>query len=425
MNVLETVPRFARRHGRLVLLAIVVAVVGLAHRRAIDDALADDLLLSREPLWVQLAAPGWHATVGPSQSLASRLSRAIDPLSTASTAGDIRAIAAVTTAVGAGLLLLLLRSIGVRLTLAVLLCGAVIGAVLPVASGVSIAHAIQMAAGSGMLLCALAPGRSDWARVGALAVLTIVGSLNHASFLAFATAVWSTIWLRPAGMAPRARIGVIGAVSVLAALIAAAAALGPGNVGPAASAEQPGVFSTIVGLLSGRFEAPFQPVATSDVRTVLVRALPAPLTLTIPLAIAGFATGQSRRARVVLGIAAAALGAFTIGSWLPDRTVALAPARIAVLVAIGLGLHQLATVPGRAAKGVAVAAALVIGSSGWFAPSRWNAALETETAPGLRRCRRHNGGRSRLPVDRRSTVDRTRHAPREPDAGQRSNRSRA
>ena len=111
-----------------------------------------------------------HAAVPGSSSLSNALVRAIDPLTSASTAGDIRALAALATAVSAALMLLLLRRYGTPASLALLLSCSILTVVMPVSTAMTATLALQM------LLAAHAPAARVARRIVAMTSLTVASS---------------------------------------------------------------------------------------------------------------------------------------------------------------------------------------------------------------------------------------------------------
>src|SRR5262245_36178668 len=94
----EIITRDAMRllRARRELSAFIIAiVVGVLHREAKTTPWADDRLMAADPAWLQFGAPKWHAVFDGAFSPSTALTRLLDPLTTASTAGDARAIAAI------------------------------------------------------------------------------------------------------------------------------------------------------------------------------------------------------------------------------------------------------------------------------------------------------------------------------------------
>jgi hypothetical protein len=357
-------------------VAFLVIIVGLLHRRAAIDAWADDRSLAAQPSWLQMGAPLWHSAVNGSFSIANALTQVVDPLTGASTLGDIRALAAMLSALGAGTLLLLLKRAGAPVTVALALCCALVGLLLPVAAAVSATHALQMFLGAALILTWSASRPRAMVRLGLLAAITVFGAANHASFLAFAAGLWMVELARPSGTG-RARVGIVAAIALTSGLLVAAWLLQLNVSAPfAISLERPGTLATAIGIVTGRFTGHLQPAHDFDLRSSMSLCLPAPLILCVPLAALGFARRETRSLAVACAIAAAASIIFIAGMWLPDPRVAAAPARAAALALIGLGLSWVATQPGRGAMALAIAASVLIGTRGFIEPPRWTVPVD-------------------------------------------------
>lgn len=230
MRGLSGVAAALRRGWRGWIAALLIAIAaGVLHRQAAADPWADDRVLVAEPSWVQMAAPRMHAALADSYSIAGALTRRFDPLSRASTTGDIRALAACFAALAAGLLFVVLDRLRIPWPIAVPLAFVGVGLVLPASTATSITLALHGLLGAGLLLVLLprvarrplspaspaispppdlasasvsapAPGPApspgpgplvtDWRRLALLGALTCVGALNHPSFLAAAAIVW-------------------------------------------------------------------------------------------------------------------------------------------------------------------------------------------------------------------------------------------
>lgn len=337
-----------------------MAAAGLLHRRAAADGWADDRLLSADPAWLQMAAPLWHAVGGNALSIANLLARAIDPLTQASIAGDVRAIAASLAALGAAAALLVLWRAGIAEPMALVLAGALTSLVLPVSSAISIAHALQLLLGACLVLVWLSP-RDDRARFWLLAVMTLAGALNHASFVAFAAAIWA-IDVAQAGAGVRGRAAAAGTAVLIGSVLMTSWLLQRNIIAPFAIAlDRPGTLDLAWGGLTGRFPAVWQPSQSLGLIAASALCLPAPLVMCAPLVLLAFVRQQTRAIAVACGGAAAALIVFAAGSWLPDPTVALAPARLALVILAGLGLSFIAALPVRGSVAMAAAAAVFIG----------------------------------------------------------------
>src|SRR5829696_773453 len=136
-------------------LATIAIIVGVIHRAAQTSPWADDVVTTADPEWLQMAAPGWHAVLDGSTSIAALLTRLVDPLTAASGIGDARAIAGVTSGLAAAALLTALRSAAVPDVIACLLCLALAAKVLPLSAVVAPAHALQtLAAAAALAVCA-------------------------------------------------------------------------------------------------------------------------------------------------------------------------------------------------------------------------------------------------------------------------------
>src|SRR5262245_44660791 len=176
----------SRRNLSALAMAI---VVGVLHRAAETTPWADDRLMAADPSWVQWSAPYWHSSLERSGSVSSVLTRLIDPMTSASTAGDARGIAAVIASLAAWVLLSTFSRLGVRAPAVFPLCVLLAAPVLPTSSATAIAHAIQRLAAAAMLLVWCAPAEWVW-RLPLLAVLTLAGTVNHVGFAAFAAGFW-------------------------------------------------------------------------------------------------------------------------------------------------------------------------------------------------------------------------------------------
>lgn len=350
--------------ARTVALVAVILVVGLLHRRATPDAWADDSALTTEPAWMQVGAPLWHAALDQSASVASTLARLIDPLTRASTMGDVRAIAAAFAGLAAGTLLLVLRRARVPELMAILLSCSTVGLTLPISGPLSAAHTLQMLLGASLLLIWLAvhEERRRWL---ALSAITILGALNHSSFLAFAGVIW-ILELFVAGRGAAAIVIIAGATSLLSGVLLAAWMLHVNSAPPGALVmERPDTLATVIGLVTGRFSTALQPSQHLGLSRTTTLCLPGPLIVCAPLVVMAFLRRETRHIAVAAAAAAAALLLFTAGTWLPDPTVALAPARLAVIVVSGLGLSWVAAQPVRGATILALAASAGIGLGGF------------------------------------------------------------
>ncbi len=357
--------------------ACVVTVAGLLHRRAAVDAWADDRSLAADPSWLQMAAPLWHSAVHGSMSIANGLVRLIDPLTGASTAGDTRALAAALTALSAGALFLVLRRAGVSLLIATSLSGATVASLLPVAVAASVSHALLMLLGTALILTWSVSSSANRLRVGLLAAITALGAFTHAAFLAFAAGIWIVEWV-VVGKRSRARLAVIGVGALAASLIGSSWLLAQHGAAPFDMAiERPSTFAMAAGLLTGRFDPHLQPSQMLDVLSALSASVPAPMILSVPLAALAFVRRETRDLAFACALAMAVLVSFLWGTWLPDPRIAGAPARLAVVVLIGLGLSWVAAQPGKRAMTLAVLAGVLIGLRGFVEPTHWSVPVKT------------------------------------------------
>ncbi len=355
----------------------VATAAGLLHRRAAIDAWADDRSLAAEPAWFQLAAPLWHSAVHGSTSVANGLVRVIDPLTNASTAGDVRASAATLTAIAAGVLFLVLRRAGVSPLIAMPLSAATVGSVLPVAPAASVSHALLMLVGPALILAWSASSPAAYLRIGLASAVTVVGVATHATFVAFAAAIWIAEWAFAAN-GPRGRIALCGAATLATALLGSAWLLARhGPVPLDLPIDWPGPVAMATGLVTGRFAEGLQPSHPLDLLSAIGLAAPAPMLLSIPLAALGLMRRHSRRLAVACTLAIAALVMALWGTWLPDPVVAAAPARLVFVVLIGLGLSWVATQPGTGAMTLVVLTSAFIGLRGFMEPIHWSVPIKT------------------------------------------------
>jgi len=357
--------------------ACVVIVTGLLHRRAAADAWADDRSLAADPSWLQMAAPLWHTALPDSRSIAAGLLGLIDPLTGASMAGDMRALAALLTALSAGALFLILRRAGVPPLIAALLCGLTVASLLPVAVAASVSHALQMLVGTALILTWSVPSSANRIRVPLLAAITVLGGLTHAAFLAFAAGIWAAEWLR-IGKGRRIRVALVGSTVLAVSLLLSSWLLAHQSATPFdVPIEWPGTMAMLSGLLMGRFDGPLQPSQMIDLVSAIGVSVPAPAILSIPLAALGFVRRETRALALACALAFAGLVSFLWGTWLPDPRIAGAPARLAVVVLIGLGLSWVAAQPGKGVLTLAVLASALIGLRGFVEPAHWSVPVKT------------------------------------------------
>jgi hypothetical protein len=361
---------------RYVPAASIAALVGVLHRGAAMDAWADDRSLAAQPPWLQVAAPLWHAVVHGSASIANGLTHLVDPLTSASTAGDSRALAATFAALGAGTLFVALRGVRVPGVISLLLCAATTGWVLPIAAAVSLSEAVQLLLGAALILTWSAPASRPRLRHGVLAAVTALGALTHASFVAFAAGVWAVEWLVTAPGA-RTRVALLGAGTLAGSLLLASWLLSWQVVAPlGVSMDRPDGLAVAIGLLTGRFAPHLQPWHAFDLLSAMRACVPAPMSLTLPLAALAFARRETRPLALACALATIGLVAFLAGTWLPDPRMAGAPARLAMLVLAGLSLSWVANQPARGALVLAVASSALLGLRGFVEPVDWRVTLE-------------------------------------------------
>ena len=344
---------------------LLAAVVGLLHRRAAYSPWSDDVNLALEPAWFQMAAPLWHSPLPDMWSLVSRVVSVFDPLSAASMQGDTRALAALTTAVAAVGLLIVLRRVAVPLLLALPLCLATVGLVLPVAAMASLTQAVQALAAVALLLAWLSEGRSAGQRLAWLAAITVLGTTNHVAFLPFSAVVWAAEAFAGDGRW-RARVCLAGVAAVATALGVVAWLLTLDPYGAPAMVVRPGIADTAIGIVTGRFDAGLQPLRLGSLRATLVQCAPAPLLATLPLVLLGCLPPDARRRGVPIALASLAVVVFEAGTWLPDPTIGGTPARLGLLVLAGMGLARMAAQAVRGAGALAVVGAVFLGLSGFL-----------------------------------------------------------
>ena len=342
---------------------VAIALVGVAHRTALPATWVDDRVLAGEPAWFQLAAPLWHSAIPGSASLSALLTDAIDPLTGASPLGDARGIAATCVAGAAAALLIVLQRMMVPQALAIVMCGALVGALLQVAAWASVAHALQMLCAAALLLVMTTKPRHV-VRVAVISAVTVIGTASHPAFAAFAAAAWA-VEVRYAPPAIRIRVAAIAAVALIAA-VAGPTWILVADIGGSANAAIPTPPMTAVaaGLVSGRFPIEMQPHGDINWREAIALLLPAPLLLCLPLIAAG-AAHATRRVVLVCVAQACAVLAFSACTWLPDRTIALASGRVALLIASAAGVSWLWAQRDRASRAVGIAAATYIGLAGF------------------------------------------------------------
>jgi hypothetical protein len=362
-----------------------------------------------------MAAPLMHAAVPGSSSLSNTIVRALDPLTRASTPGDIRALAALATALSAALMLLLLRRNGTPISLALLLSCSILTAALPVSTAMTAALALQMLFALALLLIASTMSLS-MSRVIALAIVTVLGSVNHASFLPFAAIVWIAAAMRPYPspqpsprkthpnggegvpvdtlasergegrvrgiQRPLARLPLIliGLLTLAASLTMTAWLIQLNAAEPITLADgRPGIGTLALALITGRFASELQPIASNagGLKSALAHVIPGPAIVWFPLACLAWMRRETRAIATLLAGAAAAVWLFSARTWLPDLEVAYAPANVTLTLLVGLGLTWLAAQPIRGAKMAAVIAAIVIGINGAFVLERFGLPLQT------------------------------------------------
>ena len=372
--------------------ALLALAAGLIHRQAAPNPWGDDRLLAAEPSWFQMAAPLMHAAVPGSWSLSSGLTQLIDPLTRASTAGDIRALAALATALTAALMFVFLRRHGTPAMLALPLSCSILTVVLPVSSAMTAALALQMLLAVTLLLIAspVSPRVITTPRLAALAAITVIGVINHAAFLPFAAVVWlAAVWDARGDAAgarrpiPMTGLLMTGLLALVAGLTMTAWLMHLDAAAPLDLAGgRPGIVTLAIGLITGRFAPDLQPAAAnpgglSGLRAALAHLVPGPVIVWFPLAGLAWMRRETRAAATLLASAAAAVWLFSARTWLPDLEVAYAQANVTLALLAGLGLTWLAAQPIRDAKLTAILAAIVIGVNGAFAPERFGVDLHT------------------------------------------------
>lgn len=361
------------RSIRLALALAVAVAVGAWHRAAPTNDLADDRRLVTEPEWLQTAAPHLHATLSGSPSLANRLTTAVDPWTAASRSGDARALAALCAGSAAAVMLLALTRAGVPPLIAALVTGAMSGASVPVSSELALAHALQLLAAAVAIACVAASSRT-W-RLAALAVATIVGAANHVSFAAFAAPLWALEVWRARGARPQVVVALAAGATVAGLLVAAfiiRAAASPLSEHPL------GIGAVARGVMTGRFIEALQPARSTDIMTAGGLAIAAPAAVTLPLLMLGVAFAVRRTWSFTILAASLMVVGFSAASWLPDQTVATAPAWLGGLAMVAGALATIARLPSRAAPFVSVAAALMLATGGWLVPTRWETWAQSE-----------------------------------------------
>ena len=340
---------------------IIILLIGVLHRAAETSPWADDRLLAADPAWLQFSSPHWHSSLAGSFSIASALTRAFDPLTSASPSGDARGIAAVLTALAALMLLAVFRRLGVCDVLSFWICFGLVVPVLPTPPATAVAHAIQILVSAAMLFVS-ASMQSRTGRLAALAALTVVGAVNHAGAVVFAAGLWTA---EIALMQRRGRIASIVPIAVLAVtvgIVASAAVLQRASIFPPASSDvaAPRLADLTVGLLTGQLDPPQQPAAQGTLRDAIWRSLPAPVVLFVPLAILGVAASNTRRVAFALALSSGGVVAWMANTWVTDLAIAAASARIALLALVGLGLSWLWTQRLAGAKPLALLAAAIV-----------------------------------------------------------------
>ena len=196
-----------------------------------------------------------------------------------------------------------------------------------------------------------------------LAALTLLGTLNHVAFLAFAAPLWI---VRVLGVTPkdRTRTAAVAVVVLMAGLALGTLMLGDSGRGLSRSnVPHPGPWALATGLLTGRFDHDLQPPTAATIGQIVRLASPGPLVLSVPLAALAFVRRDARRIAACCGFAAAGAMTFAAGTWLPDIAIAAAPARLAWLALVGIGLSWLSRGGPAGSKALAIAASAAIGLS--------------------------------------------------------------
>lgn len=352
-----------------------MVLCGVVHREAGTSPWADDRGIADEPAWYQLAAPYWHTALPGSLSLAGALTSVVDPLTSASRAGDTRAIAALIAAAAAGVVLLGLSRASVPFWLAALASVATVASVSPVAPAVSITHALMALTAAFVLLRGDAPTGPSWPQNLVLSALTVFGAAVHPAFLAFAAGVWvADTWKAPRALRPR--LLVIGGASICAALVVAAMML-HANVTTALPSTAAPTLPRLALALFGRFPEDLQPAASGSLPDVIALITPIPPLLWASAAAVAIVMTRFGQIEARSALGAIFVVAFASTTWVPDSGAAVAPATISVLVLVARALtwtwHQSYT----GARGLAIAGAIGMAAAGVVAPRY---ALRTENA---------------------------------------------
>lgn len=410
-----------------VIVVVLAVLVGLAHREAASSPWADDRALAGEPVWFQLAAPLMHAAVSGAVSMASGMTALLDPLTPWSWAGDVRGLAACLGGLAAAFLYLLLRFWLVPRTIAALLaCVPAAGTTLPVSIPLTVTHTLHLLLGVLVLFSLSLVFTRGPRLVPALAGLTLVGTINHESFLPFAAVAWSAVVWQDRER--RGRSAAIAAAALIVSLGASAAVLQL-NAQPwrrshpilsGAGLEPPGTLALAIPLVTGRFSPGVQPSAGGETWWRIEAALPLPVMLLVPLAICAWVRRDARQTVVVAIAAAGVVSLWVSSTWVPDPTVAGAIVTAAGLLAAGFGLSWVAGQQVRGAAALAVATAAFAACHGFVDRSRlaerpdamvlqaFTAAIRPSVEPGL-------WVSERIAVDRSFLLD-PRFPPRMPAA---------
>lgn len=339
---------------------------GVVHREAATNIWADDRLIADEPAWYQLAAPYWHTALPGSASVAGALTGVVDPLTSASRAGDTRGIAACVAAAAAGVVLLGLSRASVPIWIAAAMSVATVSSVSPVAPSLSITHALLALTAASLLLMGAVPAGRSWRQHLAFCALTVFGAAVHPAFVAFAAGVWvADTW--KATRASRPRVLVIGGASICTALVVAAMML-DANIAAATPAPAAPTLPALALALLGRFPADLQPAASASLRDTIALISPMPALMWASFAAAAMVVTRAGWLETRSALGAVLVVLFASHTWVPDSGAAVVPATIAVLALVARALTWTWHQPSRGARGLAMAGAIGIAAAGFVAP---------------------------------------------------------